>query len=369
MLIAVTLTLAGFAIEAGLGHRELGAVFAVFFAIGCVAAVLAVRRSGLFAAVIQPPLLLFVAIPLAYYLFQGGKFNGLKDGLITCGYPLIERFPLMLITSAIVLAIGLFRWYAGKGQAAGDPHVNAEGLRAPGSGAKVRDRQTAQSSLVSRITAMFSGGSGDRNESSDRRAPRHGGRPARTKRPASRTQDRPGRHEQATSGRSRHSRPVREEFVDAPPRNRRGPAERPPREVRDFEAAAPPRRRPRPTPETGSRHAAPPPPRREPRQRPPEYAPRDGRRDGPRPSPREGRERRDPRPTRGYEPRGYEQGRHEERGFEQPYPARPDYPPYPPRRRPEADPRGGGVPRNGVDDHHPVSRVRYRSDDRDQDRR
>ena len=72
---------------------------------------LAVRQSGVFTAVIQPPLILFCAVPGAYFLFNGAKFTGLKDLLINCGYPLIERFPLMLFTSAAVLMIGLARWY------------------------------------------------------------------------------------------------------------------------------------------------------------------------------------------------------------------------------------------------------------------
>lgn len=112
VLTAATATLTGFAIEAGSGHQELGAVFAVFYALGCIAAVLVVRKSGVFTAVVQPPLVLFVAVPVAYYFFHGSAFSGLKDVIISCGYPLIERFPLMLVTSAAVLLIGLIRWYA-----------------------------------------------------------------------------------------------------------------------------------------------------------------------------------------------------------------------------------------------------------------
>ena len=135
MLIAVTATLIGIAIEAGLGHRELGGVFATLYALGCLAAVLAVRQSGIFTTIIQPPLLLFVAVPLAYYLFHESTFGGLKDVLITCGYPLIERFPLMLFTSAAVLLVGLVRWYRamstpGRPQAATPAPVHQPGLLA-----------------------------------------------------------------------------------------------------------------------------------------------------------------------------------------------------------------------------------------------
>ena len=74
---------------------------------------LAVRQSGIFTAVIQPPLILFVAVPTAYFLFHGGQLTGIKDTLINFGYPLIERFPLMFFTSAAVLLIGMARWYYG----------------------------------------------------------------------------------------------------------------------------------------------------------------------------------------------------------------------------------------------------------------
>ena len=52
-------------------------------------------------------------MPGAYFLFHGGKIDGIKDLLINCGYPLIERFPLMFFTSAVVLLVGLVRWYIG----------------------------------------------------------------------------------------------------------------------------------------------------------------------------------------------------------------------------------------------------------------
>jgi hypothetical protein len=112
-LIAITATAAGYAIDAGSGHKELTHVFAVFYISGCVAAALAVRQEGLFTAIIQPPLILFCAVPGAYWLFHGRKVGHLKDLLINCGYPLIERFPLMLGTAGGVLLIGLVRWYFG----------------------------------------------------------------------------------------------------------------------------------------------------------------------------------------------------------------------------------------------------------------
>jgi hypothetical protein len=109
VVVALSGTAAGFAFDAGSG-KELTSVFSALYVAGCVVAVLAVRQSGVFTAVIQPPLILFCAVPGAYFLFHGAKFTGLKDLLINCGYPLIERFPLMLFTSAGVLLIGAIRW-------------------------------------------------------------------------------------------------------------------------------------------------------------------------------------------------------------------------------------------------------------------
>jgi hypothetical protein len=112
VVVAVTGCAVGFAFDAGSG-KELTIVFSVLYVAGCVAAVLAVRQSGIFTAVIQPPLILFCAVPGSYWLLRGAKFTGLKDLAINCGYPLIERFPLMLLTAVGVLVIGLVRWYLG----------------------------------------------------------------------------------------------------------------------------------------------------------------------------------------------------------------------------------------------------------------
>src|SRR4029077_13031553 len=95
------------------GDTERSMLCAAAYALGCILAVLAVRQSGIFTAVIQPPLILFVAVPTAYFLFHGAQLTGIKDTLINFGYPLIERFPLMFFTSAAVLLIGMGRWYYG----------------------------------------------------------------------------------------------------------------------------------------------------------------------------------------------------------------------------------------------------------------
>ena len=306
MLIAVTMTLAGLAVEAGSGHQELGSAFAIGYALGCVVAVLAVRQSGIFTAVIQPPLLLFVAVPLAYYLFHSSSFRGLKEVAISCGYPLIERFPLMLFTTSAVLLIGLIRWYL----AMAHPGAPRERTVTPAKGGVF-------SGLSTRLSSAFAG-----NGSVDERPGQRAARPRHVvDRPGAGNRRKPGQRSPQPAPRSRRSRPVDDL---APPRPRRDAVRRP----ADEYASEPPRRRPREPREPRDPRRTPPPPRREPRER------------------REYRDQYPPRPARpaGYEP--YETGRG--------YPPRPGYPPLPaePRRRPAPTGSGGT--------HHPVSRVRYR---------
>lgn len=300
------MTLAGIGIEAGLGHQELGSVFAISYALGCVIAVLAVRQSGVFTAVIQPPLLLFVAVPLAYYLFHTSAFSGLKEIAITCGYPLIERFPLMLFTTSAALLVGLVRWYLAMSRPGGRPAASAspqDGLIA---------------GLATKLSSAFAG-----NGSVDERP---GQRAARPRHVADRptTGKRPRKPQQRSTDRARRPRPA----ADAPPRQRRDPSPR-----RETAQGADPRRR---SPEHRDPRRGSPQPRREPRDR------------------RDSREPYPPRPARGsrYEP--YEA----DRGYQshQAYPAYPGYPPQDPRQAPRRRPNPNGA--GGT--HHPVSRVRYR---------
>ena len=184
MVIAVSATLAGLAIEAGFGREDLGIVFAVFYAAGCIGAALAVRQSSIFTAVVQPPLLLSVAIPLAYFLFHGSEFGGLKDILITCGYPLIERFPLMLFTSVAVLLVGMTRWFL----AMSPPS-------AVSAGATENPRPARFAGLSATLSSAFARSSAVPRENAARPdRPRHGvdrsadaGRPRPPRRPASST--------------------------------------------------------------------------------------------------------------------------------------------------------------------------------------
>ncbi len=302
------MTAVGFAFDAGSGDKDLSMVFAASYALGCIFAVLAVRQTGIFTAVIQPPLILFVAVPSAYFLFHGAQFTGIKDTLINFGYPLIERFPVMFFTSAAVLLIGMARWYYGMSSRRG----------AARSTAKETTSSSRVSSVTSKMSSLLTGGAAESAEDTVDTAaePRRRHtieRPSRTAKPAKPAKPaeaaRSGRTtKRAAPSRSRHARPPETEIIEPV-------AERP--------------RRPR-TPRQSEQSPVPP---AEPRRRP-------------RPSTREPRKAVPPADRRA--------------SYERPERRRRVDDDYQPR-----EPHGN----NGNGTHHPVSRVRYRGDAEDNDNR
>jgi hypothetical protein len=314
LLIATTATAIGYAIDAGSGHKDLTDVFAVLYIAGCVVAVLVVRQSGVFTAVIQPPLILFCAVPGAYWLFHGGKVGNLKDLLINCGYPLIERFPLMLGTAGGVLLIGLIRWYFGLTHRTTN---STDDVADAPSATETPDATSFISGIAAKLASVLGrvGDDEDEDEGSSADAERvkavdRRSRPAR----GTRSAQRPAR------SRSRHSRAPLEQDYETSAEPRRHGSRRGSTSGRDFEPDEPPRR-----------------PRRRPR--PADYDPNAQ-------PPRE--MRRDSYGRRN----GYE--RSAGRGVDpyadfSPYESREPY--EPPRRR---APNGAGPT------HHPISQVRYR---------
>jgi hypothetical protein len=272
-----------------------------------------VRQTGVFTAVIQPPLILFVSVPTAYFLFHGAQLTGIKDTLINFGYPLIERFPLMFFTSAAVLLIGMGRWYYGMSSRRG----------AARSGATDAKEKTSSrvSSVTSKMSSLLTGEAADSDEDAvdakESRRKHTIERPTRATKAtkankaaksAERTTRTPRTTKRAAPSRSRHTRPPDTEIIEPVadrPRRSRTPrqSEQPPI------PPAEPRRRPRTSSTREPRKAVPPDDRRAGHERP---------------------ERR--------------------RRFD-------DYPP----REPHVS--------NGNGTHHPVSRVRYRGSADDSDDR
>ena len=271
VLIAIAFAAVGFAFDAGSGGKELTAVFAGAYVVGCIAAVLAVRQSAVFTAVIQPPLILFVTVPGAYFLFHGSTMNGVKDLLINCGYPLIERFPLMFFTSAVVLLIGMVRWYQGMSSRRAAPAEAAEAAKTEGlfaaatskiSGLLARDSEDQDAEQGARAASQQA--AFDRPSRRNGRAAAGTGR-TRSGRPVKRTQP----------SRSRHARPPETEIIEPV-------AERPRRHRTARRATEPtippaePRRRPRASSAREPRKQPPPSDRRSPYQRPDRHSRFDG---------------------------------------------------------------------------------------------
>jgi hypothetical protein len=240
----------GFAYDAGSGAKELTSVFAGTYVIGCIFAVLAVRQAGIFTAVIQPPLLLFGAVPAAYFVFTDTALSSIKDTLINCGYPLIERFPLMFFTSAVVLLIGMARWYTGMSS-----RRSAAGTTAPKDESSGGGLVAAVSAKVSALLAGL-GVDDEADEKADPAGQTDAPPRRRTAARPSRSTSRDGRPTGRTAPpRSRHARPPETEYIEpVAGRPRR------PRPSRQGEPPVEPRRKPR----SGStqRRTMPPPDRR-----------------------------------------------------------------------------------------------------------
>lgn len=130
VLIAVGCTLLGVVIDAARG-TELTKVFGLLYFIGCVAAVAAVRNKALFTAMVQPPLILFVAVPLAYQFFTDGGGTSTKDVLLNVAIPLVNRFPWMLMATLATLAIGGVRLYLSHHSSSAAPARSRKASTAP----------------------------------------------------------------------------------------------------------------------------------------------------------------------------------------------------------------------------------------------
>jgi hypothetical protein len=229
VVIAVTATLIGFAFDAGSGNKDLSAVFAAAYFIGCLVAVLVVRQSAVFTAVIQPPLILFGAVPSAYFLFHNGQLDGLKDLAINCGYPLVERFPLMFFTSAAVLLIGMARWYYGVSTRRATPRTATKEDTAGGG---------LKSAVTSKVSSLLTRDT-DHDETDDAEAAPPPRRKRTTERSSRAGAEKSRTPRPTTPPRSRHSRPPDSEIEPVAERTRRT------RTSRSTDSPVEPRRRPR----------------------------------------------------------------------------------------------------------------------------
>lgn len=168
VLIAAACTFVGFLIDALGDVPDLTGTFSAFYIVGCLAAVAVVRFRGLFTTMVLPPLLLFIAVPLAYRQLTGSSTSSLKDILLNLAIPLVHRFPPMMLATVLVLLVAAIRI------------------------AQYRSEKSARESVEARRGTSW------------------GGRERRTSRaePRSRTQDRPRRDTAKRPARGQSKRPV-----------------------------------------------------------------------------------------------------------------------------------------------------------------
>ncbi|MEU3645526.1 DUF6542 domain-containing protein [Lentzea sp. NPDC034063] len=89
--------------------KTVGWTFNAVFFLGALAAILLVQRRSLFGPMVQPPLILAVTVP-TLVLFTGGvQKGGLSSMALGLGKPLIDSFPVMGITTAVTVALGILR--------------------------------------------------------------------------------------------------------------------------------------------------------------------------------------------------------------------------------------------------------------------
>ena len=263
--IAAGVTAVGILIDAARGN-ELTAAFTAFYVLGCVAAVAAVRHSGLFTAIAQPPLLLMAAVPLGQEIISTGTSSGLRDLVLNVAYPLVNRFPAMLLATVLVLLIGGFRIYAAQQSAGARSRSSRTRSASRSRPARRRPSEQDTESRRARVSRRASPRSGQPQGGSEKApvrksAPptasvrdvtdgRSGGAPRRRPAPASegtRAVDPPTRVERA----ARRPRAPRADFV--PPAEERALRRRPP-------APEAVRREPRPVaaPQPAPTHQPPP---------------------------------------------------------------------------------------------------------------
>jgi hypothetical protein len=90
--------------------NRLGIVFQACYFLGCLLAVVVVQRKGLFGPMVQPPLILAVAVPgVILEVGSPPTDGGMVATALAVGTPLIDGFPTMAITTGFTLVIGIFR--------------------------------------------------------------------------------------------------------------------------------------------------------------------------------------------------------------------------------------------------------------------
>lgn len=245
VLIAAACTFVGFLIDALGDVMDLTGTFSTFYVLGCLAAVAAVRFRGLFTTMVLPPLLLFVAVPLAYRQLTGSSTSSVKDILLNLAIPLVHRFPPMMLATLLVLLVAAIRIAQDRSEKTAQD--TAEARRGTGWGR--RDRRTSRAQPRNRAADRPRRESAKRPErTQSRRSAGSEGKPAREGKP-SRAEALAARSKTKAKSRPKRSEhpepdPTRNSAPEAPRRGGRGrPAGEPGRPAAARPREAQPRAR------------------------------------------------------------------------------------------------------------------------------
>lgn len=132
VLLAVAITLTGVAVDSFSG--DLGTGFTVAFFLGCLVSVLAVARRSVFVAGVQPPIIMALLVPLVSVIagVGGGADLFSRAQIISAALPLANRFPLMVATTVVVVAVALIRAFVLEPRATGPATTGHRRRATPG---------------------------------------------------------------------------------------------------------------------------------------------------------------------------------------------------------------------------------------------
>lgn len=135
-MVGLGLSLVGAIIDEK-ANSDVAAIFRTAYVIGCVVAVVMVRRRNLFGPMVQPPLILVVVVPLVSIAMD--TKSGSK--VLVAGPALINNFPVMAITTGVTVVLGVIRYLVQRRPV--DDDFARESSRRPEGRDRDRDRAPA----------------------------------------------------------------------------------------------------------------------------------------------------------------------------------------------------------------------------------
>ncbi|MHA6796624.1 DUF6542 domain-containing protein [Pseudonocardia bannensis] len=137
----------------------LGVIFQICYFAGCVLAVAWVRRRSLFGPMVQPPLLIAVAVPTVVLLVgTPGPGAGITEKLLVIGAPLINGFPTMAVTTGVAVALGAARILLQRPGDAGAPASGRPGRRPSGGAGRTGRSGSGRDAGSARTSGRATGG-------------------------------------------------------------------------------------------------------------------------------------------------------------------------------------------------------------------